>query len=127
MVCITEALEYFKLGLNEINILSIGTGLQKIDFTISDNKYWGVKQWLPFRIPSMKVTPKLLDLALQLSSESVTYQCKQLLGGNYLRINKELGGEVPFDDITFMDQLIEAGRKAFIERKDEIADFIDMD
>lgn len=127
MVCITEALEYFKLGLNEINILSIGTGLQKIDFTISDNKYWGVKQWLPFRIPSMKVTPKLLDLALQLSSESVTYQCKQLLGGNYLRINKELGGEVPFDDITFMDELIEAGRKAFIERKDEIADFIDMD
>lgn len=126
LVCITEALEYFKLGLKEINILSIGTGLQKIDFTIQDNKYWGIKQWLPFQLPSMKVTPKLLDLALQLSSESVTYQCQQLLGSNYLRVNKELGDEVPFDDITYMDEMIETGKKAFLERKNEIAEFIRM-
>ncbi|MBM7619198.1 patatin-like phospholipase/acyl hydrolase [Bacillus tianshenii] len=125
MVCIIESLEYFKLALNEINILSIGTGLQKIDFTIRDNKYWGVKQWLPFQLPAMKVTPKLLDLALQLSSESVTYQCKQLLGGNYLRINKDLGEEVPFDDVTYMDALIEFGRMAFQERKREIEEFLE--
>ncbi|CAG9623585.1 CBASS cGAMP-activated phospholipase [Sutcliffiella rhizosphaerae] len=123
LVCITEGLEYFNLKLPEINILSIGTGLQKIDFTIQENKNWGVKQWLPFRFPSMKVTPKLLDLALQLSSESVTYQCRHLLGDNYVRLNKELGEEIPFDDITCIQELIELGRVTYQEKKEEILHF----
>ncbi|WP_223699941.1 CBASS cGAMP-activated phospholipase [Sutcliffiella deserti] len=124
MVCITEALDYFKIGLSDINILSIGTGLQTIDFTINENKYWGVKQWLPFRLPSMKVTPKLLDLALQLSSESVSYQCEHLLGRQYLRVNKELNAEVPFDEVSSMDKLIHLGKQSYEEQKAVIKDFI---
>ncbi|WP_078380464.1 CBASS cGAMP-activated phospholipase [Sutcliffiella halmapala] len=127
LVCLTEALEYFKVDLKEMKILSIGTGLQKIDFTIQKNKYWGVKQWLPFQLPFMKVTPKLLDLALQLSSESVSYQCQHLLGDNYLRLNKELGEEVPFDDITCMEDLIQLGRVVFDERKEEISSFLNIE
>ncbi|MGD6775115.1 CBASS cGAMP-activated phospholipase [Sutcliffiella horikoshii] len=124
LVCITEGLEYFKLKLEDIEILSIGTGLQKIDFTIQKNKYWGVKQWLPFQFPSMKVTPKLLDLALQLSSESVSYQCSHLLGSNYIRLNKELGEEVPFDDVTYMDELIQLGQSVYREQKKVICEFL---
>ncbi|NLP52771.1 CBASS cGAMP-activated phospholipase [Bacillus sp. RO1] len=124
LVCITEGMEYFKLKLEDIEILSIGTGLQKIDFTIQKDKYWGVKQWLPFRFPSMKVTPKLLDLALQLSSESVSYQCRHLLGSNYIRLNKELGEEVPFDDVTYMDELIQLGKSVYSEQKKVISEFL---
>ncbi|TYS70354.1 patatin-like phospholipase family protein [Sutcliffiella horikoshii] len=124
LVCITEGLEYFKLKLEDIEILSIGTGLQKIDFTIQKDKYWGVKQWLPFQFPSMKVTPKLLDLALQLSSESVSYQCRHLLGSNYIRLNKELGEEVPFDDVTYMDELIQLGQSVYCEQKKVISEFL---
>ncbi|MCM3616036.1 patatin-like phospholipase family protein [Sutcliffiella horikoshii] len=124
LVCITEGLEYFKLKLEEIEILSIGTGLQKIDFSIQKNKYWGVKQWLPFQFPSMKVTPKLLDLALQLSSESVSYQCRHLLGDRYIRLNKELGEEVPFDDVTYMEELIKLGQMVYQEQKEEIRSFL---
>ncbi|CAM3826253.1 hypothetical protein GCM10009865_26720 [Aeromicrobium ponti] len=124
LVCITEAMHHFKEDLKNIKILSLGTGLQKIDFTIDHNKYWGVRHWLPLQLPSMKVMPKLLDLALHLSSESVTYHCQHLLADNYLRLNEELGEEMPFDDIRFVDELIKLGEKVFKDRREEIKEFL---
>ena len=125
LVGLTEAIHYFQKEMNEIQILSLGTGLQTIDFTNDKEKFWGINQWLPFHIPSMKVTPKLLDLALHLSSESVSYHCKLLLGHHYLRINGELGEEVPFDDVRYMDELSELGRSVFYKQKDAILTFIE--
>lgn len=124
LVCVTEALRQFHKDIKEIEILSIGTGLQHIDFTIGKDKYWGAKHWLPFHIPSMKMTPKLLDLALQLSSESVTYHCQHLLGNNYFRLNGELGGEMPFDEIKFMDELIRLGKQTFLNKKEGVSAFL---
>ncbi|MGO4886800.1 CBASS cGAMP-activated phospholipase [Anaerobacillus sp. MEB173] len=124
LVCITEALHNFNKSMSEIKILSIGTGQQNIDFSIDDDKYWGIKQWLPFQLPSMKVTPKLLDLALHLSSESVSYHCKLLLENRYLRLNEELGEEMPFDEIKFIDELIELGKQVFKKKTGEIGNFL---
>jgi uncharacterized protein len=126
LVCITEALHHYKKTIDDIKILSIGTGKQTIDFTIQEDKYWGVKQWLPFEFPSLKVTPKLLDLALHLSSESISYQCEQILKENYLRVNKELGEEVPFDEVSSMDELVTLGTEVFKEQKDQIINFINQ-
>ncbi|MFC0273656.1 CBASS cGAMP-activated phospholipase [Metabacillus herbersteinensis] len=125
LVCVTEVLHHFKKNINEMKILSLGTGLQKISFPIENNKYWGVKHWLPFHFPSMKVTPKLLDLALNLSSESVSYHCQHLLGDNYLRINEELGEEVPFDEVKFMDGLSMLGKQVLTEQLDEVKRFLE--
>jgi uncharacterized protein len=125
LVCLTEAIHFFQKSMNEINILSIGTGLQNIDFSNNNDKYWGISQWLPFHLPSMKVTPKLLDLALHLSSESVSYHCQLLLNKQYLRINEDLGEEVPFDEVKYMDILSELGRSVFFKQKDEILSFIE--
>ncbi|WP_102273235.1 CBASS cGAMP-activated phospholipase [Cytobacillus massiliigabonensis] len=124
LVCVTEGIHQFKKDIREIEIFSIGTGIQHIDFTIGKDKYWGAKHWLPFHFPSMKMTPKLLDLALQLSSESVTYHCHHLLGNNYFRLNGELGEEMPFDEVKFMDKLIELGNQAFLNKRDEIMNFV---
>ncbi|PAE44201.1 CBASS cGAMP-activated phospholipase [Bacillus sp. 7884-1] len=124
LVCVTEAIHFFNKSMEEINILSIGTGLQNIDFTNDKEKYWGINKWLPFHFPSMKVTPKLLDLALHLSSESVSYHCQLLLKDHYLRINEDLGEEVPFDEVKYMDELSELGRSVFQKQKDEILSFI---
>jgi uncharacterized protein len=124
LVCITEAINHFKKNMNDIEILSIGTGLQNIHFSIEKNKYWGVKKWLPFQLSSMKVTPKLIDLALNLSSESVSYQCQHLLNDKYLRINKELGKEIPFDDINAMDLLTELGTEISKELREQYVHFI---
>jgi len=125
LVCLTDALHFFKKGMQEIKILSIGTGLQNIDFSTNGNKEWGVKQWLPFHFPTMKVTPKLLDLALQLSSESVSYQCELLLEDNFLRLNKELGKEIPFDDVTRVEELCNLGRKEYNEKRELVVRFLE--
>lgn len=127
LVCITEAVHCFKKGLDEINIISVGTGQQKIEFSIESDKYWGVKQWLPFQFSTMKVTPKLLDLALNLSSESVSYHCHLLLKDHYLRINEELGEEVPFDEVKYMDELIDLGRQVFQNKREEILNFLESE
>jgi uncharacterized protein len=124
LVCVTEALHHFKTDLSDIKILSIGTGQQNIDFTINEDRHWGIRQWLPFHFPSLKVTPKLLDLAMDLSSESVTYHCRLLLGDHYLRLNTELSKEIPFDDFTYMGELKEMGRKEFGANKEKIAAFL---
>ena len=123
LVCLTEAIHFFRKDMQDIKILSLGTGNQKIDFTLDNQKYWGVKEWLPFHLSSMKVTPKLLDLALNLSSESVTYHCQLLLRENYLRINEQLGEEVPFDEIEAIDLLIELGKLVYKKNREEIMRF----
>lgn len=125
LVCLTEALHYFKKDTSEINIMSIGTGIQSINFSVETEKEWGVAKWLPFHLPSMKMTPKLLDLALQLLSESVTYHCHHLLGNQYLRINEELGEEVPFDDVDYIEKLIKLGNHAYSNNRTKIHTFLE--
>ena len=127
LVCLTEAMHFYDEKLETINILSLGTGKQNIDFSNDGEKYWGINHWLPFQFPSLKVTPKLLDLALDLSSESVSYHCDLLLRKNYVRINKELGEEMPFDEVDFIDKLIQLGREAFKENKDNIVRFLEKE
>jgi len=124
LVCLTDALHYFEESLESIQILSLGTGKQNIDFSIDAEREWGINHWLRFQLPSFKVTPKLLDLALDISSESVSYHCKLLLGKNYCRINKDLKEEMPFDDVNYMDKLIQLGKEAFAENREDIERFL---
>ncbi|MCM3664161.1 patatin-like phospholipase family protein [Mesobacillus subterraneus] len=124
LVSVTEVLHHFKVDLDDIQIFSIGTGQQRIDFTIDEKKYWGIRHWMPFQFPSMKVTPKLLDLAMDLSSESVSYHCRLLLGEHYFRLNKELSEEIPFDDISFMTEMKIWGKEVFNENKEGIFKFL---
>lgn len=126
LVCLTDAIDFFNKEMTDVQILSIGTGQQNINYTINGEKYWGIKQWLPLHFPSLKITPKLIDLALNLSSESVSYHCQLLLGKNYLRLNKELGDEIPFDEVDSMDHLIELGEETYLEMREEIIKFINI-
>lgn len=125
LVCLTEAMHYFHEDIQSIQIFSLGTGKQAIDFANPVKKYWGIRHWLPLDFPSLKVTPKLLDLALDLSSESISYYCNLLIGSNYFRLNKELGKEMPFDEVEFIDQLIQLGREAFRENQAKIERFFE--
>ncbi|MGG0719280.1 CBASS cGAMP-activated phospholipase [Robertmurraya massiliosenegalensis] len=124
LVCITELMHHFNEKIENMTIVSIGTGKQQIDFTIKDHKDWGAKEWLPFHLPSFKVTPKLLDLALHLSSESISYQCEQLLKDKYVRINEDLGKEVPFDEVRAMDDLVKLAATCLTREKKKILQVI---
>lgn len=125
MVCVTEALQHFKKRLEDIQIFSVGTGMQEIEYKIEKDKFWGIKKWLPFQFPFMKITPKLIDLALDLSSESITYHCEHLLQDRYYRLNEKLGMEIPFDDVKYMDKLIDLGKKVYKENSKEIRAFLE--
>ncbi|WP_257535582.1 CBASS cGAMP-activated phospholipase [Mesobacillus foraminis] len=125
LVCLTEAMHYFNKGIGSVRIFSLGTGKQEIDFSSREKKYWGIRHWLPVEFPSFKVTPKLLDLALDLSSESISYYCSHLIGDHYFRLNTELGKEMPFDDVDFIDQLIDLGRKVFRDNQKQIEEFLE--
>ncbi|MBM4761903.1 CBASS cGAMP-activated phospholipase [Bacillus sp. B15-48] len=125
LVCLTDSIHHFKQSLESIHILSLGTGKQNIVFSGGHEKEWGIKQWLPVQFPSFKVTPRLLDLALDISSESVSYHCELLLKENYMRVNKDLGKEMSFDDVGYMDKLIELGNEAFKENQAEIERFLE--
>ncbi|WP_082235162.1 CBASS cGAMP-activated phospholipase [Halobacillus massiliensis] len=124
LVCITEALHYFQKSLNDIKILSFGTGKQQIEFSHNQGKYWGLRQWMPLKFPSITAKPKLLDLALNLSSESVSYHSRLLLNQNYLRINKELTDEISFDEIERIEEMIDIGRQIYFNHREEIIKFI---
>lgn len=50
--------------------------------------------------------------------------CNANEGGNYLRLNEELGEEMPFDEIKFIDELIRLGEQVYKDRKEEIGEFL---
>lgn len=125
MVCLTEALEAFQLRLEEINILSLGTGKQKISIEEQEDKlqHWGFLKWMEFKLP-FTLKPKLLDLALHVSSESITYQCQILCRQNYFRVNGELHEEVPFDQWSKVDQLTALADHVYDEKREEMIRFV---
>jgi patatin-like phospholipase/acyl hydrolase len=124
LLCLTEALKHFKKDLKEIKILSIGTGQQEIQFPLKEKRgMWGLTKWLPMHFYPFRITPKLIDLALNLSSESISYQCQVLCGDQYVRINTNLGREVPFDDLSYMDQLISKAEEEYQRNKENILEF----
>ncbi|WP_257391437.1 CBASS cGAMP-activated phospholipase [Cytobacillus gottheilii] len=125
LVTITEALSFFHQNLEDIQVLSIGTGLQSISFQDQEGREWGAQSWLPFQFPSMRITPKLLDLALHISSEAISYHCRHLLHDHYLRLNAELQKEMPFDDVTFLQELTVMGEKLYEEQKKDIEHFFE--
>lgn len=126
LVCVTEIMKHFQCQLEDIKILSIGTGKQEIDFE-SNDEGWGIRKWLPFNLQRMKVKPKILDLALHLSSESVSYHCQELLGSNYLRVNESLGKEIPFDDVEYVKHLIQLGTECIEKNRENIVQFLEKE
>jgi len=78
------------IHLEDIVVLSISTGRDGL--YISSDKVqhgdWGVAQW----------ALKLPDLMLDSTIEMTEYQCTQLLGYRYQRIDPALGSNIPIDD-----------------------------
>ncbi|CAM3726962.1 CBASS cGAMP-activated phospholipase [Mesobacillus zeae] len=124
LVGLTEAMHEFGHTLDNISILSLGTGRQKIDFSEGPASSWGIWQWVPVPLATMKPVPKLLDLALDLTSEAVSHHCRLMLGDRYLRVNQDLGEEIPFDEPVFMEKMGVLGQNAFFENKESVSAFL---
>jgi uncharacterized protein len=80
--------------LYNLVLLSIGTGLNPRSLPSQDGD-WGLVQW----------GPHLVSLMLEGSVGLVDYQCKQILGARYLRLNPVLPGPIGLDRVDRMDVL----------------------
>ncbi|MBU8904980.1 CBASS cGAMP-activated phospholipase [Desertibacillus haloalkaliphilus] len=126
LLCLTEALHHYHKKLEDIHIFSLGTGQQDIRFSPKKGHAWGIRKWFPIKWRPFTVTPKLLDFALHLSSESLSYHCQLLLGEQFYRVNEKLSGEVPFDDVTQTESLISLANQVYEEKKQDMNRFLGL-
>jgi len=95
-----------KQKLRDIALLSIGTGNNPTFLTeLNDN--WGLAKWAVHLIPLM------MDGSVGLAD----YQCKQLLGSRYLRLNPVLHRNIPMDAVKEIPYLLEV---ADLEKLDDV-------
>jgi uncharacterized protein len=81
--------------LDDIIMLSIGTGM-KPQFVESMDGDWGLEQW----------GLKLIDLLLEAGPGLADYQCQQLLGSKYLRIDFVLPEAIGLDAADKIEDLM---------------------
>ena len=85
-----------KKRMSEIALLSIGTGSRNKNITSRDGD-WGYFQW--------GLTP--IDLLFDSGSGVADYQCRQLLGNRYQRIDPDLKEDIGLDALDKLERLIE--------------------
>lgn len=103
-VCaLAQALNY-KFGgqdLTDIILLSVGTGKNPRYISSLDGGDWGLVEW----------APHMVDLVLEGSAGLADYQCKQILGGRYLRINALLPEPIGMDRVDRLPTLKRIARQ----------------
>jgi uncharacterized protein len=98
MCAVAQAMEpkTGKQKLADLSVLSIGTGSNPMFLPDKDGS-WGLIKWAPHLIGLM------MDGAVNLAD----YQCRQLLGKRYLRINPILHQSISLDDVKRVPSLLE--------------------
>ena len=87
--------------LQDIILLSIGTGYNP-RYVSSKDGDWGLVQW----------APHLIHLVMEGGSNLAHYQCRQLLGRQYHRVNIQLPGSIGMDRIDQIPLLEELALQA---------------
>jgi len=82
--------------LEDVVLLSLGVGRNSRYLSVQDAD-WGWVQW----------GPHLIDLLLEATSDIADYQCRQLLGAHYLRLNPLLSEQINLDSVDKIERLKE--------------------
>lgn len=92
--------------LGELALLSLGTGLNA-RFIRSESADWGWADWA-FRVRPLADPPydlPLLEVMLEGSVGLVDFQCRQLLGERYFRLDPVLPYPIELDDVGALPEL----------------------
>jgi hypothetical protein len=104
----------------EIRILSVGTGFERLKINGEYASHWGAFRW---------ISASILDITLVGPAQMSHQLCKELLSSNYLRINSSLG-EIPdkLDDTSeeVYEKCVALGHKWFKENKQKLRTFFDL-
>lgn len=84
--------EALKLGHTprRIRMICVGAGSDERPYLLSDARGWGLAGW----------ARPLLDILFSGQSEAADYQCSEILGTNYVRLQPVLGDPVALDDAS---------------------------
>jgi len=85
-----------KQKLNRITVLSIGTGVQP-KFVTGFNENWGFLQW----------APHLITIMMDGVSGVADFQCRQVLGPRYLRLDVLFQRDIGLDNVDEIPYLVE--------------------
>ena len=97
--------------MENIRLFSIGTGMNA-NF-INKDVDWGATQWMVFCPFANKNAPShpLLEILFDGTVAMPHYQCKQILGENYFRLNASFSQNVLLDDWKKIDYLIDEAKR----------------
>ena len=114
ILCLTEALSKFRKNIDEVKILSIGTGH-------SENMYTGEPHW---GILTGWGKQKLVSYVMAVQSQASTNMSKLVLGEKYLRLDPAIEDTWGLDDIKPLGNLKALAVRDFTERADKLKAFI---
>ncbi len=87
--------------VDDIRLLSVGTGASP-QYLTERSVSWGIIEW----------APHLVGLLMEGSNGLGDYQCRQVLGGNYFRLNPTLPEAIGLDDVSRVRQMRELANAA---------------
>lgn len=86
--------------VDQVALLSLGTG-RNPKYLEAESADWGLAQW----------APHLVSLMLEGSVDNADYQCRQILGGRYMRINPLLPQPIDLDGVDQIPLLRQIGEQ----------------
>ncbi len=106
MAALAQALEPTtgRQAQSDVTLLSVGTG-RNTHYLTAQNNDWGWLQW----------APHLIDIMLDGNSGVADYECRQLLGERYHRLNPLLPERINLDDISKIPRLAEIAARVTLE------------
>jgi patatin-like phospholipase/acyl hydrolase len=99
-------------NVQDVALLSMGTGINPHYLPIKDAD-WGLAQW----------APHMLDIMLEGDQDLVNFQCRQVLGEHYFRVNPVLTKPIELDSVKNIPDLLEAADSANL---DNVLRWIDL-
>ncbi len=115
IIGLTEAMseKRFNKKIEDIQILSLGTGTSKISYA-KNSKLWGfITGWQK---------SKLIEYILELSAQSSANMCQLILKNNYLRVSNSINHNM--DKVNNLNNLKAFADKCFLDYQERINDFL---
>lgn len=106
MAALAQALEPTtgKQRLERVSLLSVGTG-RNAQFLTTEDADWGWAQW----------APRIIAIVLDGASGVADYECRQLLGQRYHRLNPLLPERIDLDDVDKLPRLKEIAARVVLD------------
>jgi uncharacterized protein len=106
MAALAQALEpnTGRQALSDITLLSLGTGMNNRSLPQQNND-WGWAQW----------APHIINIVLEGTSGIADYECRQLLGSRYHRLNPHLPERIDLDAVAKIPRLRDIAERVMLE------------